>query len=726
MASTLILRSSNFFNPKTVLSDDRLNIKTPHLTKINVREQNKHVLKNQVLSRQFLFKHASTSPFQRGALSSTSSSSLVADSGQTVSEELSLTNKSLTNDIKFNRVNCLVWILHESSRSFSVAMKSLGLDRAGPPLTKAWIGVDVHAWHKYIAYQVAVYALLMAVTEVEIFLSHNRSNNPSPVLKILSPKANFLGDLIESQLNTRNPKLVQWFRMVELPRITGLFMTLFKKWTMEYAGSLSLSHEEFSGVAGTVMAMTCCSAIGKLGSERISCFMFSDSIEGALFELMDATSSLVSLDKLHSLATEAGFEEDFLSYFGSKIVPNKNVEDVEFWICLVQRKLSTAFHRESVTNNTRIPSSKIEENCLATLALFAYLGRETRLFLSRHGIRVLDKQTRDFVSYLECGILFIYPEFSTLSEYQLLMEVIFDEIGWLNFYAEYNNQERRSKHPPIQAEKEITLHAVFTVCYDVILGFAHSSNSRQQALGADLLDFLLRSQALLSTCLEDYWVAYDGTIDMHKIGEKSVVDSAPSLGMKGSKSSLVVDTRERPDEMNKIEKHEQGPPHDHQATSSSLGFEGETFLNLGHAFLPKIFQRNFLRKYTRDLVAASIDVLMGTQLLFVDISYTMRLVQKKLHGHRVTKRERKKIQRTASDVATLVPVAILMLLPVSAVGHAAMFAAIKKYMPSLIPSPYLDERLDLVKQLKRMKKMKVRLIGIEKSASKVVEQSNTD
>lgn len=36
---------------------------------------------------------------------------------------------------------------------------------------------------------------------------------------------------------------------------------------------------------------------------------------------------------------------------------------------------------------------------MATLALFAYLGRETRLFLSRHGIRVLDKQTRDFVRY---------------------------------------------------------------------------------------------------------------------------------------------------------------------------------------------------------------------------------------------------------------------------------------------------------------------------------------
>lgn len=136
-----------------------------------------------------------------------------------------------------------------------------------------------------------------------------------------------------------------------------------------------------------------------------------------------------------------------------------------------------------------------------------------------------------------------------------------------------------------------------------------------------------------------------------------------------------------------------------QATSSS-SFQGESenFLDSDHTSKPKAFQRNFLKKYTRDLVAASVvsqnqiicyqlmshfvhytyhsscsyttlncfkDVWMGTQLLFVDISYTMRLVQKKLHGHRVTKRERRKIHRTTSDMFTLIPVVILMLLPVS-------------------------------------------------------------
>lgn len=80
-----------------------------------------------------------------------------------------------------------------------------------------------------------------------------------------------------------------------------------------------------------------------------------------------------------------------------------------------------------------------------------------------------------------------------------------------------------------------------------------------------------------------------------------------------------------------------------------------------------------------------------------------------MRGHNITKRERKKLKRTLHDIATLIPVTILMLLPVSAVGHAAMIAAIKKYMPSLIPSPYSKERQDIVKQLNRTKKMEVRL-----------------
>lgn len=58
------------------------------------------------------------------------------------------------NELEFSRVNCLVWVLHESARSFSVSVQTLELAKNGPELAMAWVGVDVHAWHKSIAYQV--------------------------------------------------------------------------------------------------------------------------------------------------------------------------------------------------------------------------------------------------------------------------------------------------------------------------------------------------------------------------------------------------------------------------------------------------------------------------------------------------------------------------------------------------------------------------------------------
>lgn len=56
---------------------------------------------------------------------------------------------------------------------------------------------------------------------------------------------------------------------------------------------------------------------------------------------------------------------------------------------------------------------------------------------------------------------------------------------------------------------------------------------------------------------------------------------------------------------------------------------------------------------------------MGTRLLFVDIMIAVELFFKQLRGQKVKKRERHKLKRTLNDMASLVPVTILMLLPVS-------------------------------------------------------------
>ncbi|PPR80797.1 hypothetical protein GOBAR_AA39918 [Gossypium barbadense] len=696
-----------------------------------------------------------------GALSSVSSSP-PCDPSDTGNE--ALLPEADSPATKFNRVNCLLWVLHESARSFSLAVESLELDGTSAELAMAWNGKDVHQWHKRIAHQVAVYAMLKTVIEVEILLSRERHNNPSPVRKILTTETDSLEEFIESRLKLRHPELVEWLRVVELPRMAEFFNPLLKKWSTEYAGRFAqktpllstksfyfplglltpsllnnsvpmvtmneLNTRIFSGVAGIIVAISCCAAVEKWCSEHISCPLSKILVGDAIAELMDLSHGIVSVDKLHKLATEAGFETHFLSHFGAKVLSGKKSDDLEFWIGLAQRKLSVAFTKETTIPGKLAFNSKVQADSLATLGLFAYLGRRTRLFLSQLRINDLDELVKDFLSYLECGILFIYPEFSSISVYQFFMEVVTDEIGWLDFYDTISctrySEKGRSKQHTIQAEKEIILSKVFTVCYDVFSGFAHFSRSAQQPLDSQLLAFLLQSQKLLCICLEDYWAAYDRSGEPLKITNSSDSKDGSSTGAIGSGTTrfsevLEALTTEEPqiDEFRHlclIKRYQITSEVEFKggrisrlplqlfgsAGKDTVSFEEGTGISKSSSL-----NESLIRKYCIKLIASSRDVCLGTQLLFVDITVSLELLAKQLRGQKVTAREKRKLKRTLNDIATLIPVTILMLLPVSAVGHAAMLAAINKYIPSLIPSPYSSERLDTAKQLKRTKKMDV-------------------
>ncbi|XP_050286074.1 uncharacterized protein LOC126725403 isoform X3 [Quercus robur] len=270
------------------------------------------------------------------------------------------------------------------------------------------------------------------------------------------------------------------------------------------------------------------------------------------------------------------------------------------------------------------------------------------------------------------------------------MEVVIDEIGLFDFYAAFsyicNQERRRSRQYPIQAEKEIILTTVFTVCYDVFSGFAHFSRSTLLPLDTNLLEFLLRSQSLLTVCLEDYRAAYDkpwGTI----------------------KSFVVLGAQRNPNDL-----RAQGcTANDTQHGSKLKKLDTISAGYVEGAFAAKSIphHESLIRKYSIKLASASSDIWMGTQLLFTDIRVAAELLVNQLRAYQVAERERKKLRRTLNDISLLIPVTIIMLLPVSAIGHAAILAAIKKYIPILIPSPYSSERLDVVKQLKRTKKMEV-------------------
>ncbi|KAL5176398.1 Mitochondrial proton/calcium exchanger protein [Glycine soja] len=544
---------------------------------------------------------------------------------------------STSQGMKFNRVDCVVWLLHESSRSFSEAINSLGLARSGPALAMAWIGKDVHEWHRRIAYQVAVHALIKAAIGLEILLSHERLNEFSPVKEI---------------------------------------------------------------------------AVVKLGARRICCPLLVLSLEDVLVKLMDFSLNLAPVDKLHRLATEAGFELNFLSHFGGKVFPNEKTEDLEFLIGLAHKKLLKAFCEESITSKKQNFQQKIQADSLATLGLFTYLGRRTRIFLSAMGIKDLDGVIMNFLSYLECGILFVYPEFSSIRVYQCFMEVVTEEIGWLDFYGSYvqiNCKEKRSKYNARQAEKEIISSVVFTVCYDVFSGFAHFNRSTQQSLDTASRSYLLRCQGLLSICLQYHWAAYDNSGESLNTADHAAFDNHTSYmgSINGPKLPLVFEVQQMPHDLTT----EGCPKNNFQnscifnkapisAITNKKTYEEDTCVDKSN---PQ--HESFIKRYSIKLASTSADLWMGIVLLFIDIMVALEILVRQVHGCKASGSQRKRLNRTMTDIIVLIPVTILMLIPVTAVGHAAILAAIKKYMPCLIPSSFSSERLDVVKQIKRTREM---------------------
>ncbi|CAI5534372.1 unnamed protein product [Closterium sp. Naga37s-1] len=97
------------------------------------------------------------------------------------------------------------------------------------------------------------------------------------------------------------------------------------------------------------------------------------------------------------------------------------------------------------------------------------------------------------------------------------------------------------------------------------------------------------------------------------------------------------------------------------------------------------------------------DAWRGTQLLSTDVAVAMKMLQRAALGQPLTDREAKVLKRTLTDMASVIPIGILMLIPMTPVGHAAVLAAIQRYAPHLFPSSYNEDRLDAARRLEQVR-----------------------
>lgn len=59
-------------------------------------------------------------------------------------------------------------------------------------------------------------------------------------------------------------------------------------------------------------------------------------------------------------------------------------------------------------------------------------------------------------------------------------------------------------------------------------------------------------------------------------------------------------------------------------------------------------------------------------------------------------REVQAIRRTARDILTFIPFAIILIAPISPVGHVLVFSFIQRYFPGFFPSQFTTRRQDLM------------------------------
>mmetsp|Transcript_21237 Transcript_21237/g.43613 ORF Transcript_21237/g.43613 Transcript_21237/m.43613 type:complete len:724 (+) Transcript_21237:279-2450(+) len=86
----------------------------------------------------------------------------------------------------------------------------------------------------------------------------------------------------------------------------------------------------------------------------------------------------------------------------------------------------------------------------------------------------------------------------------------------------------------------------------------------------------------------------------------------------------------------------------------------------------------------------------GTRLFIDDIVFCLNLIGKALQGYTLKPREVRTLRRTFKDMITFIPVVIILLIPLSPIGHVLVFGAIQRVFPDFFPSCFTERRQNLL------------------------------
>eukprot|EP01082_Thalassiosira_pseudonana_P016183 g13966.t1.2.5e17418c g13966 g13966.t1 contig9:855527-857761(-) len=106
----------------------------------------------------------------------------------------------------------------------------------------------------------------------------------------------------------------------------------------------------------------------------------------------------------------------------------------------------------------------------------------------------------------------------------------------------------------------------------------------------------------------------------------------------------------------------------------------------------QIWLKDILAKTKKGLVF----YVKGTRLFVDDIVFCLNLIGRALQGYTLKPREVRTLRRTFKDTITFIPVVIILIIPLSPIGHVLVFGAIQRVFPDFFPSCFTERRQNLL------------------------------
>ncbi|KAK3037853.1 hypothetical protein RJ639_031213, partial [Escallonia herrerae] len=322
--------------------------------------------------------------------------------------------------------------------------------------------------------------------------------------------------IIREKLSAKQPEVSHWFWTEQVPAAVTSFVNYFEEdqrfSAATVASGIGMSSGNSSDKSLLMLALTCIAAITKLGPAKVSCAPFFSIIPDITGRLMDMLVELMPICQAYHSMKDIGLRREFLVHFGPRagacrVTNDGGGEEVAFWVGLVQKQLQRAIDRERIWSRlTTCESIEVLEKDLAIFGFFIALGRSTQSFLSANKFETVDEPIEGLIRNLIGGSVLYYPQLSSISSYQLYVEVVCEELDWLCFYPR-NSDTSKSSHGhrtkqegPPNAE---AIPLVLNVCSHWIQSFIKYSKWLENPSNVKAARFVSRGHDKLRVCMEE-------------------------------------------------------------------------------------------------------------------------------------------------------------------------------------------------------------------------------